>query len=353
METLMTNKTDPGRFFEDFRLGEVLVHATPRTVSTADAALYLALTGTRFAVNSADPFAQALGFAQAPLDDFLAFHIVFGKTVPDVSINAVANLGYAQGVFGVPLYPGDTVTARSEVIGLRENSNHQTGTVYVRSQGFNQRGESIVDYVRWVMVRKRDPASPAPAASVPKLPEAVAAEALVVNAGLDLARYDRSLAGSRHGWEDYAVGERIDHVDGMTIEEAEHAMATRLYQNTAKVHFNRHSESQGRFGKRLIYGGHVISLARALSFNGLANAFRIAGLNGGRHVAPCFAGDTIYAWSEVVDKAPLAGRRDVGALRLRTFAAKDHPCADFPNRQGDGYHPAVVLDLDYWVLMPR
>jgi 2-methylfumaryl-CoA hydratase len=349
----MSAKTDPGRFFEDFRLGETLIHATPRTVSEADAALYLALTGTRFAVNSADPFAASLGFARAPLDDFLAFHIVFGKTVPDVSINAVANLGYAAGVFGAPLYPGDTVTARSEVIGLRENSNRQTGTVYVRSSGMNQRGERLVDYVRWVMVRKRDLASPAPAASVPRLPEAVAPEALILPPGLDLARYDRGLAGAPQGWSDYSPGERIDHVDGVTIEEAEHAMATRLYQNTAKVHFNRHSEAQGRFGKRLIYGGHVISLARALSFNGLANGFRVAALNGGRHVAPCFAGDTLYAWSEVRDKAALPGRSDLGALRLRTIAAKDHSCADFPDRQGDAYHPAVVLELDYWVLMPR
>jgi 2-methylfumaryl-CoA hydratase len=347
------SKTDPGRFFEDFRVGETLAHATPRTVSEADAALYLALTGTRFAVNSADTFAQAIGYRRAPLDDFLAFHVVFGKTVPDVSINAVANLGYAQGIFGTPLYPGDTVTARSEVIGLRENSNRQTGTVYVRSQGLNQRGETIVDYVRWVMVRKRDAAAPAPTAVVPTLADAVAPETLIVPEGLALARYDLSLAGARHGWGDYAKGERIDHVDGTTIEEAEHAMATRLYQNTAKVHFNRHSESKGRFGRRLIYGGHVISLARALSFNGLGNAFRIAALNGGRHVAPCFAGDTLYAWSEVLDKAELAGRRDLGALRLRLVAAKDQPCADFPDRSGDAYHPAVVLDLDYWALMPR
>ena len=350
---MTTSKTDPGRFFEDFRPGDVLAHATPRTVSEADGALYLALTGTRFAVNCADTFAMELGLKRAPLDDFLAFHLVFGKTVPDVSINAVANLGYAAGIFGTPLYPGDTVTARSEVIGLRENSNRQTGTVYVRSVGLNQRGDIVVDYVRWVMVRKRDPAAPAPPPSVPTLPEAVSAAALFLPEGLDLARYDRRLAGSIHGWGDYAVGERIDHVDGTTIEEAEHAMATRLYQNTAKVHFNQHSESKGRFGRRLIYGGHVISLARALSFNGLANAFRLAALNGGRHVAPCFAGDTLYAWSEVLDKAEIGGRDDVGALRLRTVAAKDHPCADFPDRQGDGYDPAVVLDIDYWVLMPR
>jgi 2-methylfumaryl-CoA hydratase len=349
----VSDKTDPGRFFEDFRVGDVLRHATPRTVGEADAALYLALTGTRFAATCSDPFAAALGFARAPLDDFLAFHIVFGKTVPDVSVNAVANLGYAVGVFGAPLYPGDTVTARSEVIGLRENSNRQTGTVYVRSTGLNQLGQSIVDYVRWVMVRKRDAAAPAPAPSVPSLPEAVAPDALVVPDALDFRRYDRALAGAGHGWDDYAVGERIDHRDGTTVEEAEHAMATRLYQNTAKVHFNRHSESRGRFGRRLIYGGHVISLARALSFNGLANACRIAALNGGRHVGPCFAGDTLYAWSEVLDKAEIAGRGDVGALRLRLVATKDHPCADFPDKAGEAYHPAVVLDLDYWALMPR
>src|SRR5258707_3221409 len=121
------------------------------------------MTGNRFAVNCSDPFAAALGLTGAPLDDFLAFHIVFGKTVPDISLNAVANLGYAAGVFAVPLYPGDTVRARSEIIGLKENSNRQTGTVYLRSTGINQRGESVLYYVRWVMVRKRDPAAPAPA----------------------------------------------------------------------------------------------------------------------------------------------------------------------------------------------
>jgi 2-methylfumaryl-CoA hydratase len=139
----------------------------------------------------------------------------------------------------------------------------------------------------------------------------------------------------------------------MTVEEAEHQTATRLYQNTARVHFNQFTESQGRFGRRLIYGGHVISLARALSFNGLANAFHVAAINGGRHVAPLFAGMTVFAWSEVVDKAELAERLDVGAVRLRTIATKDRLCADFPLKVADDYDPAVILDLDYWVLVPR
>jgi 2-methylfumaryl-CoA hydratase len=347
-------KTSAGNFFEDFRLGEVIRHATPRTVTSADAALYTALYGSRFAVQSSDAFARAIGYKQSPIDDLLVFHIVFGKTVPDISLNAVANLGYADYRFLQPVFPGDTLSATSEVIGLKENSNKQTGVVYVRSRGTNQNGDIVLDYVRWVMVRKRDPAAAIAEEKVPQLPSALAADALgSACPAINAAAYDRVLAGSTHVWSDYAPGEKIDHVDGMTVEEAEHQLATRLYQNTAKVHFNQFSEGQGRFGRRLIYGGHVISLARALSFNGLANAFHVAGINDGRHVAPLFAGLTVFAWSEILDCAEIPGRSDVGALRIRTLATKDRPCADFPDKSGDAYDPAVILDLDYWVLMPK
>ncbi len=347
-------KTDPGNFFEDFEVGQVLTHATPRTVTAGDQALYTALTGSRFALQSSDAFARTLGYRQAPLDDLLVFHVVFGKTVPDVSLNAVANLGYADCRFGAPVYPGDNLSTVSEVIGVKENSNRKTGVVYVRSTGRNQDGAAVLDYIRWVMVAKRDPAAPAPEPVVPELPEGVEGAALALPEGLDFAGYDLDAGGARHRWGDYAPGERIDHVDGMTLEEAEHQLATRLYQNTAKVHFNQHLAKDSRFGRRLVYGGHVISLARALSFNGLANAVRIAAINGGRHVAPCFAGDTLYAWSEVLETAELPGRGDLGALRLRTIAAKDRPCADFPLKDAEGkYDPAVLLDLDYWVLLPR
>jgi 2-methylfumaryl-CoA hydratase len=347
-------KTSAGNFFEDFRLGQVIRHATPRTVTSADAALYIALYGSRFAVQSSDAFARAIGYKQSPVDDLLVFHIVFGKTVPDISLNAVANLGYADCRFLRPVFPGDTLSATSEVIGLKENSNKQTGVVYVRSRGTNQNGDTVLDYVRWVMVRKRDPAPAIAEEKVPKLPSALAADALGgACPAINTAAYDRVLAGSAHFWSDYAPGEKIDHVDGMTVEEAEHQLATRLYQNTAKVHFNQFSEGQGRFGRRLIYGGHVISLARALSFNGLANAFHVAAINGGRHVAPLFAGLTVFAWSEILERAEIPGRVDVGALRVRTIATKDRPCADFPDKSGEGYDPAVILDLDYWVLMPK
>lgn len=340
-------KTNAGRFFEDYAVGQRIDHAVPRSVSGGERALYHALYPARHAVYSSDQFAQSCGLAASPIDDLAAFHVVFGKTVPDVSLNAVANLGYAEGRWLRPVWPGDTLRASSEVIGVKQNSNGKAGVVWVRTRGMNQRDETVLEYVRWVMVRKGDIAAPAPATVVPELRPVVAPQDLVIPEGLDFTGYDFSLAGEPHRWGDYEVGETIDHVDGVTIEEAEHMMATRLWQNTAKVHFDATFRPDGQ---RLIYGGHVISMARALSFNGLANAQMIVGLNAGAHANPCFAGDTIRAWSEVLDKAELAAP-GVGALRLRLVATRGG--APFALRAADGaYLPEVLLDLDYWVLCP-
>jgi len=343
-------KSFSGYFFEDFHVGMDLPHATPLTLSIGDVSLYRALTGSRFAPYSAETFAQSIGFDRLPIDPLLAFHAVFGKTVPDISLNAVANLGYADGRFLKPVYPGDTLHAVSKVIGVKQNSNGKTGVVYVRTEGFNQHGDVVLSYVRWVMVNKGNLDAPAPETIIPDLPKAV--DPATLDFARSYAAWNDTLAGSSHRYEDYLVGEKINHVDGMAVEEAEHQIATRLYQNTAKVHFDAHGQKDSRFGKRLIYGGVVISIARALSFNGLANAAEILAINGGTHTGPLFAGDTVYAWSEVLDKAEL--NETVGALRLRLVAVKNRDPGTFALRGEDGkYAEGVCLDFDYWAAIPR
>jgi 2-methylfumaryl-CoA hydratase len=347
-----TSKTNPGRFFEDFAVGQVIEHATPRTVTEGDRALYGSIYPTRFAVPSSAEFARSVGLDPHPVEDLVAFHVAFGKTVPDVSLNAVANLGYAECRFHRPVVPGDTLSTRSEVIGLKQNSNGRSGVVWVRSTASNHRGETVLDWARWVMVHKRDTDAPAPETVLPELAPAVAAADLVVPPGLSFSAYDFAAAGEPHRLGDYEVGERIDHVDGVTLTDAEHMMATRLWQNTAKVHFNTEARPDGR---RLVYGGHVISLARALSFNGLANAQLVAAINAGSHVAPAFAGDTVHAWSEVLDRAE-TGAPGVGAIRLRLVATRGRDESMTLRQVGgdrDGaYADGVLLDLDYWALMP-
>lgn len=351
-------KVSTGRYFEDFSIGQHLVHAVPRTLHGGDISTYISLTGDRHPLASSTELARSLGFQREVMPDLLVFHIVFGKSVVDISHNATANLGYADVRFMRPVYPGDTLVAESEVIGLREVSSGEAGVVYVRTRGTNQKGQEVLSFVRWVMIPKRDKNAAKGVNTVPPLPAVVTVERLPVPEQLNLQRYADLQWAMNPGamWDEYSVGERLDHPDAMTIEEADHVQATRLYHNSAQVHFDQVAMASSRFGKRLVYGGHVISIAMSLSQNGLGTALRIAAWNGGAHVSPTFAGDTIRAFTEIVDKAELPTRRDVGALRLRLNAVKNIPSTELPSvasLMSGTKDPRIVLELDYWVLVPR
>lgn len=347
-------RSSGGRYFEDFRVGQVFRHASPRTVTDGDVAFYRALTGNRFALQSSDDFARALGYPMAPVDDVLVFNIVMAQSVPDVGLNAIANLGYAGGRFLAPVYPGETLSAVTEVIGLRDTGG-RTGVVYLRTTGYKDGGTEVIDFARWQSVRKTEEGVPPFGEQlVPQLPAAVPVEAL--GAGLpvlDVSAWDGGLSGSRFRWGDYQLGERIDHIDGIHIDEGTAMMAIRFFGNPARQHPLPFSDGAAR-GRWLVSGALVMSAARALSFNGLANAVHVAAINSGRYVAPVFTGSTVHAWSTILGKELMDGRDDLGALRVRLVATRDHPATDFPDRDETGaYLPSVVLDLDFWLLMPR
>lgn len=341
-----------GYYFDDFTVDRVFHHATPRTVTPGDVSLYIALTGARNPLHCAEPLARSMGYRACPIDDLLVFNIAFGKTVPDVSYNAIANLGYADVRFREPVYAGDTLTCQSRVIGLRENSSGKSGIVYVTSTAYNQHGTEVLGWDRWVMVAKRAGAA-SPETLIPPLADQVASSEFHVPRFLEIAALDAEFTASARLWDDYGPGDTIDHPGGMTIEESDHMLATRLYQNTARIHFDAHLARTNPFGKRLVYGGHVISLCRSLSYDGLENAFAIAAIHGGTHANPTFAGDTIYCRHVVSARDPIPGRRDVGALRLRMLGVKNTELASLPALGPDEKNPAVVLDLDYSVLIPR
>ena len=340
-----------GYFFEDFTPGRRFRHATPRTLTEGDASLYIALTGARFPAHCSAPLARALGHRACPMDDFLVFNVAFGKTVPDISYNAVANLGYADVLFSAPVYAGDTITCESEVIGARPNSSGTSGVVYVRSSARNQDGTEVLGWARWVMVAAR--AAAQGPASVPELPAQVSIGNLRIPTFLAPGAMTAEVTGGSRLWDDFQPGDTLDHPGGMTLEESEHMLATRLYQNTARIHFDALRARDNQFGRRLVYGGHVMSLCRALSYEGLENAFAVAAIHGGAHANPTFAGDTLYCRHQVVARDEIPGRRDVGAVRLRMLGVKNLALADLPALPPAGKHPAVVLDLDYSVLIPR
>lgn len=356
----MTIKTGAGNFFEDFRVGQVFHHSVPRTVTEGDLALYIAFTGDRRPLHCSREFARSLGFEREVAHDLLVFHIVFGRAVPDVSLNSPANLGYADVRFLTPVYTGDTLRAETEVIGRRETSRGNVGIVWVHTRGYNQRDETVLQFYRWAMVNKRDPDTNSGADDAPELPPQVSVENLFVPPEMDLSRFDPVATGGRAFWEDYEPGERIVHPQGMTIEDAEHQLATRLYQNTARVHFNEHMQKSSRLGTRIVYGGYVISMCNAISQEGLENVIRVLAFNAGTHANPSVGGDTLFAWTDVLERIDL-GRDDAGALRLRLVGLKNldpnqeqiELMVRDPEKGREQYHGNVVLDLDYTVLMPK
>lgn len=349
---IISTKLRAGRFFEDFSLNEVIKHACPRTITAGDCAVYVALYGGRNPLHCSEPFVQSLGYKTMPVDDLLAFHIGFGKTVPDISVNALANLGYADVRFLQPVFVGETLSTSSQVIGLKQNSNGKSGVVWVSSTCVNQRGEPVLSWVRWVMVHKNDANASAPTTVIPTLPNFVAPKNLQLPSYFSAKKFDAKATGGNYYWEDYEAGERINHVAGMTINVADHSQATRLYQNNARLHFDDHFMKISSFGQRLVYGGVAISICRSLSFEGLENALSILAFNAGTHANPTFANDTIYCATEVIDKFAL--NDEVGALRLRMVGIKNMLPSEIDNFKTDGkYHQNVVLDLDYTVAMPR
>ena len=351
-------KTAAGRFFEDFRLGETIRHATPRTLSDRRR---LRLFGTLRRTLRAAKRGNVRSRHRLPRTANRRPARVPCR-VRQNRARRLAQRGRQSRLRRLPL-PKAGLSGRHAMGGFAgdrpqgELEQAEAGVVHVRSRGFNQRGESVIEYVRWVMVRKRDFGAEALPAQAPKLPETVAVvdlgAACPAHRSRRVRRRPKRFALSR--FEDATLrARRIDHVDGVTVEEAEHQAATRLYQNTAKIAFQPVQRGAGSVrptGSSTAFTS--ISLARARVSSSLANAFHITAINGGRHVAPLFAGDTVFAWSEVVETAALPGRDDVGALRLRTIATKNRPCADFPLREGEAYEPHVVLDLDYWALAPR
>ena len=342
-------KNFKSRYFEDYKLNEEINHSVPRTITDGDVSIYLSTTGSRFPLNYSAEFSREVGLKKIPIDDILLFHMVFGRTVPDLSLNAIANLGYAGVKFHKPAFVGDTLNACSKIIGLKENSNGKTGTVYVKSEGKNQNNEIVLTYYRWLMMRKRDEGMiKSFQNTIPDLPEKVKTKDFNLIEDFNIDNWSSSMSGSDCYFNDYAEEEEIHHLDGQTIEEAEHQMATRLYQNNARVHFNQHIEKSGRFGKRIIYGGYIISLARAISCNGLANTFKLAAIHSGKHSAPTFAGDTIYAWSKILKKEII--HDSVGAMMIRTLASKNDSKMNFPDKKN--LPDNIVLDLEYSVLIP-
>lgn len=329
-----------GHFFEDFEVGQKLACPTPRALGEGEVAAYIALTGDRTP--------RFCGPARL-VHPLLVFHTVMGQSVRQISLNARANLGYAGMRFTKLVEIGAVLQTEVEVLGLKENSNGKTGIVWVRTTGRDQSGDTVLEYTRWVMVKKRGEEKTrwSTSPSIPDLPAAVDPSELWVDTrALPTTR----TTYGRYFFEDYTPGERIVHFDGQTVNPSDHMTFTRLFQNSAKIHFDALLTE----GTPLVYGGFPMSIGYAQAFNGMENRLGLAAINAGTHANPVHAGDTLYSFTTVVETVDLG---EVGALRCQLYVVKNRPIdADAEveiKPDGKRYDPSIVLDLDFWELIAK
>lgn len=351
-----------GNFLEDFRPGQVFRHKGGKTVTEG-----LFTTFTEFAMTS-NPlaknarYARTYGFEGLTVPPGLVMLIAFSQTVEDVSENARANLEYIDMRFGAPVYVGDTIEVETKVLNVRPSSSRPNlGIVHVQSIARKNLGASdeavVMTWQRKVQVYKRDDAAELhPGEAAPD----------DVPCPLWLPDYDPGcdykalahLTSPDSYFEDFEVGTLIQHSRGRTMT-SEHIHLTAVLDNTSQVHSNQfmidQNPSQYVGGQLIIFGGIPFVLCLGLSSPDVGdNSLGDVVYPTGRHTAPLFAGDTVFAATEILAKRDFEGRPDLGLLEARLRGHKFEAAADAASDDAPaGWKKTPIFELERRIAVKR
>ncbi|QYJ16865.1 Mesaconyl-CoA hydratase [Rubrobacter xylanophilus DSM 9941] len=157
-----------GRFYEDFEVGDVYEHPLGRTVTTTDNIWFTLLTQNTAPIHFDHHYASQTEFRRPLVDSTFTLALVTGQSVTDVSQNVFANLGWDEVRLPAPVFEGDTIYSRSEVLSKRESrSRPDVGIVEVRTEGYKQDGTVVISFKRTLMVYKRGRAPEIPRLNPP------------------------------------------------------------------------------------------------------------------------------------------------------------------------------------------
>lgn len=308
-----------GHFLEDFRIGHLFRHKVGKTLTEGLLNAFTEFAMTANPLHKNRRYARAYGFRDLVAPPGLVMNLVFSQSVEDISEHARANLEYIDMRFGAPVYLGDTIEATSVVLGVKPSSRDpDRGVVHVQTTGRNQDGAAVLTYERKVQIWKHDPAAVVDDGQLPSPP--------TIDCAPQLPPYDprgsfRDLAHLTNAdtyFEDFRPGDLIDHSRGRTVT-TEHIALTAMLDNTSQVHCNQHLIDQDpqRFigGQLIIYGGIPFNLCLGLSCPDIGdNALADVAYASGRHTAPLFAGDTVFATTEITGVRDYPTRPDLGVV---------------------------------------
>ncbi len=330
MSELRVIRKRTGNFLEDFRPGQVFRHKGGKTVTEGlfTAFTEFAMTTSPLAKNAR--YAKAYGYRGLVCPPGLVMLVSFSQTVEDVSENARTNLEYIDMRFGAPLYVGDTIEAETKVLGVRASkSRPNLGIVHVQSTARKNVGSSdeaiVLTWQRKVQVFKHDDSATLHEGTL--APDEIPCELWLP--AYDPARDYKALAhlsSPDSYYEDFEPGTRIEHSRGRVVTD-EHVHLTAVLDNTSQVHCNQFMIDQdpARYagGKLIIFGGIPFTICLGLSSPDVGdNALGDVAYATGRHTAPLFAGDTVFAATEILGKRDHPRRDDLGLLETRLLGHK-------------------------------
>ena len=147
----------PGRFFDEWQVGDTVAHAVTRTVTETDNVLVSALTHNPQPMHLDHEVAAASEFGRPLVNSIYTFGLMVGVSVSDTTLGTlIANLGYDELTFPAPVFVGDTLRSESKVLALRGSKSRPTaGIVTWEHQSFNQRGEMVCRCTRSALIARR------------------------------------------------------------------------------------------------------------------------------------------------------------------------------------------------------
>ncbi len=353
-----------GNFLEDFVPGALLRHKGGKTVTEGLFTTFTEFTMTTNPFSKNARYARAYGFDGLVCPPGLVMLIAFSQSVEDVSENARANLEYIDMRFGAPVYVGDTLEVETKVLEVTASrSRPNLGVVHVQSTARKNIGAAdeavVLTWQRKVQVWKQDDDAELHPGS---------AEPDEVECSLWLPPYDAdtdyaSLAHLTNGdtyFEDFEAGTRIEHSRGRTVTP-EHIHLTAILDNTSQVHCNQFmidlNPKQYVGGELIIFGGIPFVLTLGLSCPNVGdNALGDLVYKTGRHTAPLFAGETVFAATEILGTRDYEGRDDLGVVETRLLGHKFARLGDAEERDvdaPDGWKKVQIFELERDVVVKR
>lgn len=353
-----------GNFLEDFVPGQTFRHKGGKTLTEGLFSTFTEFTMTTNPLAKNARYARTYGFEGLVCPPGLVMLLAFSQTVEDVSENARANLEYIDMRFGAPVYVGDTIEVETKVLGVSASkSNPRLGVVHVQSvarKNLGARDEAVVlAWQRKVQVWKRDEAAELHTGSAE--PDAVAVELWLPS--FDPARDYKALAHLSNAdtyFEDFTPGTRIEHSRGRTMT-SEHIHLTAVLDNTSQVHCNQFmidlDPKQYVGGELIIFGGIPFVLCLGLSCPNVGdNALGDLVYATGRHTAPLFAGDTVFAATEILARRDHPTREDLGILETRLLGHKFVRSKDGEEESAEappGWKKVQIFELERALVVKR